>query len=194
MKPLDLSEFERLITLRNLTVADYDAMVALQLRCFPDMVPWTREQFESHIATFPEGQLCIELDDRIVATASALVVDYDDYGEWHDWMGVSGGGTIRNHDPEGDTLYGIEIQVDPEFRGMRLARRLYDARKQLCRDLNLARIAIGGRIPGYARHADQLTARQYVEAVMDKRLYDPVLTAQLANGFMLRQLIPDYLT
>ena len=35
-------------------------------------------------------------------------------------------GTILS---EGNTLYGIEIMVDPEFRGLRLARRLYDARK-----------------------------------------------------------------
>ena len=39
--------------------------------------------------------------------------------------------------------------VDPEFRGMKLSRRLYDARRQLARDHNLRGIIIGGRIPGY---------------------------------------------
>src|SRR5690606_6294655 len=33
----------------------------------------------------------------------------------------------------------------------------------------------------------------YAAAVEEKRLADPVLTAQLANDFELRQLIPDYL-
>jgi predicted amidohydrolase/ribosomal protein S18 acetylase RimI-like enzyme len=194
MEPVVLSDYERRIVLRNLRPEDHEAVVALQLRCFPDMLPWSREQFLSHLRNFPDGQMGIEIDDQLVATASSLIVRYDDYAALHDWMAVSAQGTIQNHDPAGDTLYGIEIQVDPEYRGMRLARRLYDARKQLCRDKNLARIVVGGRIPGYGAHADAMTAREYAEAVREGRLYDPVLTTQIANGFVLRQLIPDYLT
>ncbi|MCA9051791.1 MAG: carbon-nitrogen hydrolase family protein, partial [Planctomycetaceae bacterium] len=67
-----------------------------------------------------------------------------------------------------------------------------DARKELCRERNLARIIIGGRIPGYHKHADHMSAREYVENVIDKTFYDSVLTAQLANGFALQGLIPNY--
>ena len=35
------------------------------------------------------------------------------------------------------------------MRGRRLARRLYDARKELCERLNLRSIAFGARIAGY---------------------------------------------
>lgn len=100
---------------------------------------------------------------------------------------------ITNHDPNGDTLYGIEIMVDPEYRNMKLSRRLYAARQKLVQEKNLQKIAIGGRIPNYYKYADKLTAAQYVQKVMDKKIYDPVLTAQLANGFVLRRLLPDYL-
>jgi len=37
-----------------------------------------------------------------------------------------------------------------------------------------------------------MTAREYVEEVMSRNIYDPVLTVQLANGFNLRRLIPNY--
>ena len=37
-----------------------------------------------------------------------------------------------------------------------------------------------------------MTAREYVEKVIAQGLYDPVLTTQLANGFVLKRLIPDY--
>ncbi|MEZ6122517.1 MAG: nitrilase-related carbon-nitrogen hydrolase [Planctomycetaceae bacterium] len=37
-----------------------------------------------------------------------------------------------------------------------------------------------------------MTAREYVDGVVDKSYYDGVLTAQLANGFALQGLIPDY--
>ena len=144
------------------------------------------------IETFPEGQVGLWLDDELVASCSSLIVDEADHADWHDWHSIAAGGMITTHDPDGDTLYGIEMQVDPEWRGYRLSRRMYDARKRICTDLDLARIVIGGRIPGYAAVADQYTAREYVEAVKEKRLYDPVLTAQLANDFSLKRIIEAY--
>ncbi len=189
---LRLEDFEKKIKLRRLTLADYEDLVAMQQRCFPGMVPWGRDQIESQLAMFPEGQLCIEYERRLVASSNSLVVDADRYEEWHDWKLVADAGYIRNHTYDGDTLYGIEIMVDPEYRGIHLARRLYDARKELCRQLNLARIVIGGRIPGFGGQPEDMTARAYVEKVIERGLYDPVLTTQVANGFVLRELIPDY--
>ncbi len=184
--------YGREVVLRQLTIDDFDTLVALQLKCFPGMKVWTREQVESQLRVFPEGQLCLEVDGRMAASTSNLVVDFDQYTEWHNWQEISDSGYIRNHDPGGDTLYGIEVMVHPDFRGMRFARRLYEARKELCRRLNLRSIIVGGRIPGYGEHAERLSAREYVERVVSKELYDPVLTTQIANGFTLRRLIPDY--
>jgi predicted amidohydrolase/ribosomal protein S18 acetylase RimI-like enzyme len=183
----------RRIQVRPLKSSDYEAVTELQLKCFPGMKPWAREQFESMLATFPEGQICVVANGRLVASSSSLIVDFDLYSEWHNWAEIADNGYIRNHDPKGDTLYGIEIMVDPESRGYRLSRRLYDARKDLARENNLARIIIGGRIPGYHKHAKEMGAQDYVDEVIAKALYDQVLTAQLANGFELQRLIPDYL-
>ncbi len=163
MEPLDLKEFEWKIVVRQLTIDDFDALIAMSQRCFPGMEPWGRDQIESQLNLFPEGQLCVEIDGKLAASSSSLILEYDPTLEWHNWKAVADDGYIRNHKPKGDTLYGIEIMVDPEFRGMKLSRRLYDARKELCRQKNLARIIIGGRIPGYHKHADELTAREYIE-------------------------------
>ncbi|MFT7642675.1 MAG: putative amidohydrolase/ribosomal protein S18 acetylase RimI-like enzyme [Pirellulaceae bacterium] len=193
MEPLDLKEFEWKTAVRPLTIDDFDALVAMAEKCFPGMESWGRDQIESQLAIFPEGQLCVEIDGRLAASSSSLILEYDLTLEWHNWKVVADAGYIRNHKPKGDTLYGIEIMVDPDFRGMKLSRRLYDARKELCREKNLARIVIGGRIPGYHKHADTLSAREYIERVVDKSLYDPVLTAQQSNGFSVQGLIPNYL-
>lgn len=193
VKPVDLQEFENHIVVRPLTMDDYDALVAMQQRCFPNMPVWTREHVQSQAEHFPEGQICITYNGELCASSCSLIVDYDLCSDWHDWKEVSDRGYIRNHDPKGDVLYGIEIMVDPEYRGMRLARRLYSERKRLARERNLKAIVIGGRIPGYTKHRDQMTAHEYVQKVADKSLHDPVLTTQLANGFELKQLIPDYL-
>ena len=191
--PLDLKEFEWKTVVRPLTIDDFDALVEMQKACFPGMPTWKREHIESQIATFPEGQLCVEIDGQLAASASSLIVEYDPSLEWHNWQAVADNGYIRNHKPKGDTLYGIEIMVHPDYRGMKLSRRLYDSRKELCRRMNLARIIIAGRIPGYHQHAEEMTAGEYIDQVVEKAVYDPVLTAQLSNGFSVQGLIANYL-
>jgi predicted amidohydrolase/ribosomal protein S18 acetylase RimI-like enzyme len=193
MSSIDLTLFEKSIVVRSITLADYDQLVELQAKCFPGMRPWAREQIESQLQIFPEGQICIDYQGKLVGSSSSLILDFEMYGSRHNWRDISDDGFIRNHNPEGNTLYGIEIMVDPEYRGMKLARRLYDARKKLARQKNLMRIVLGGRIPGYTQYKDQMTAREYVDKVMNKSLVDPVLTAQISNGFVLKRLIRSYM-
>jgi predicted amidohydrolase/GNAT superfamily N-acetyltransferase len=190
--PIDLTEFETHVRVRPMRIEDFPRIVELAEACFPGMAPWTRDQIESQLRTFPEGQLVVEYDEDVVASSSSLIVDFDDYEDWQDWKVIADNGYIRNHDAEGDSLYGIEIMVDPDYRGLKLARRLYEARKALCRERNLRRIIVGGRIPGYGKHAEQMSAGEYVEEVLQRNIYDPVLTTQLANGFHLARLIPNY--
>jgi predicted amidohydrolase/GNAT superfamily N-acetyltransferase len=193
MPQIDLAQFESHLEVRPLQLSDFDRIVEMQRACFPDMPTWSEDHVRSQIEHFPEGQIGVTYDGELVASSCSLIVDYDLCSDWHDWKAVADGGMIRNHNPKGDVLYGIEIQVHPDFLGMRLARRLYEARKSLVRDRNLKGIVIGGRIPGYAASKESLSAHEYVQKVEEKTLYDPVLTTQLANGFELKQLIADYL-
>lgn len=193
MTRIDIEQFQKKIITRRVGSGDYDQITQLQLKCFPGMQPWSQEQFDSQMRTFPDGQICVEVDGRIVASSSSLILDFALYGEMHSWRDISSAGYITNHNPDGNTLYGIEIMVDPEFRGMKLARRLYEARKKLAVERNLMRIVIGGRIPGFGVHSEKMTAREYVDKVVSKELVDPVLTTQLSNGFVLKRLIGSYL-
>jgi predicted amidohydrolase/GNAT superfamily N-acetyltransferase len=181
------------LVVRPLEKSDIAAVQDLQRRSFPDIEPWTREQMESQLAMFPEGQIGVEIDGVLVATSSSLIVDEEDFGAYHTFRQVSDSGFIRNHDPEGDTLYGIDIVVDPTHRGERLSRRLYEARKELAQQRNLRAILIAGRIPGYGKLADRMSAEEYVRRVMRKELKDPTLTSQLAHGFAIRAVLRDYL-
>ena len=193
MTKINLKKFEKNLAVRPLRITDWEGVVALQKRCFPGMDSWSKEQFESQLKIFPEGQIGVEYQGKLVASSGSLILDFELYKDYHDFDEISDNGYIRNHKPEGTTLYRIEIMVDPEYRGLKLARRLYDARKKLAREKNLMRIVVGGRIPGYGKHADKMSARDYIEKVMNKQLQDPVLTTQVSNGFVLKRLIPGYL-
>lgn len=189
----DEYEVESRLEVRLLNPDDYQQVARLQTRCFPKIPPWSREQFESQVRVFPDGQMCVEVDGKIVAASSSLIVDESDYQDHHTFHEITQGSSISNHDPDGDTLYGIDIVVDPDMRGMRLARRLYEERKDLVEQLNLKRIMIAGRMPGYHQHASDYSPKAYVKAVVARELHDPVLTAQLANGFVIKSVIRGYL-
>jgi hypothetical protein len=104
MTESDTSPSSLNIRLRPLTPEDFEAVVELQLACFPNMETWERAQFDSQLRHFPEGQFGIELDGRLVASSSSLIVEYDEYTDWQDWKVMSDNGYIRNHDSDGDTL------------------------------------------------------------------------------------------
>ncbi len=73
MDPLDLSDYEWQVTVRRLKIEDYDNLIALQAQCFPGIPTWGREQIESQLAIFPEGQLAVEIDGKL----SGIVQQFD---------------------------------------------------------------------------------------------------------------------
>jgi len=184
---------EKKIKVRNFTIKDYEQIVSLQKKCFPKMLPWNKEQFSSIIDTFKDGQFLVEYDKKIIASSCSLIININEYPEDASWHMLTGNGHIKTHNPMGDTLYGMEIMVDPEYRNMKLARRLYEARKDFVVRKNIQKIAIGGRIPNFHRYAKKMDVYQYVKAVSDKKIYDPVLTTQLANGFYIKNILENYL-
>ena len=193
--PTDQVEREEYrLRLRNLRPEDYPDVESIMNRVYRGMGgAWTRRQFESQIRRFPEGQICIEDNGRVVAAAITVIVKYDRFGDQHTYNEITGNGYLTTHDPEGDVLYGVDVFVDPEYRDMRLGRRLYDARKELCRKLNLRAIVAGGRIPGYDKYAAELSPEEYIELVKRKEIRDPILSFQLANDFHVRRVITGYL-
>ncbi|MFJ8265744.1 GNAT family N-acetyltransferase [Peribacillus asahii] len=193
MSETDLSKYEKKIIIRNIQIEDIDEIIELGKVCFPNMEPWKREQLVSHIRIFPEGQFCVEYEDKIVGSCSSLIVNFEEYDDQHTWDVITDNGYITNHDPNGNNLYGIEVMVDPGYRRMKLGARLYEARKELAVRLNLQSIIIGGRIPNYHKHKNEMTAREYVAAVEKHSIYDPVLSFQLLQGFTIKRINTSYL-
>ena len=81
MKDVDIKNFEKRIRLRTLSLEEYEAVVELQRKCFPGMKTWTRDQYNSLVTIFPEGQLRIVLNKKVIASCCSLIVDFDEYHE-----------------------------------------------------------------------------------------------------------------
>lgn len=183
------------IETRALSLQDYDELVITMKRAYPQMSEsiWSKKSIEKLTRIFPKGQICITVDGKLAAVALSIIVNYDEFGDDHTYVDITGNYTFNTHLSTGNVLYGIEVFVDPEFRELRLGRRLYDARKELCELLNLKSIILGGRIPNYHKYSDELSPREYIRRVRDKEIYDPVLSFQLSNNFLPIKILKKYL-
>ncbi|MDX1589003.1 MAG: bifunctional GNAT family N-acetyltransferase/carbon-nitrogen hydrolase family protein [Oleiphilaceae bacterium] len=179
---------------RNLELSDYKQLKVLMDQVYRDIGgAWPRETIKHLIQKFPDGQLCIEDSGKLVAVALTVRVPYEQFSNPHTYDDLVLRDERIRHFEDSDTLYGLDVFIHPDYRGFRLGRRLYEARKDLCRNLNLRAILAGGRIPGYAKYADEMTPAQYIEQVDRKEIYDPILSFQLSNDFQVKRLLHKYI-
>lgn len=174
---------------------DYKDFKNVMIEAYSNMPEayWKEEHVKTLINKFPEGQVAIKVDNELVACALSIIVDYSKSEIKHTYKQITGNYTFDTHDPEGNVLYGIDVFISLKYRGMRLGRRLYDYRKELCERMNLKSIVFGGRIPKYHKYADQMSPKEYIVQVRKKEIHDPVLDFQLSNDFHPKQILKGYL-
>ena len=189
-----ITEIEN-VELKFLTIEDYQALKSAMIEAYPSMENpfWSEKAIQSLITKFPEGQVVIKINDELAGCALSIIVDYDLYDEPHTYNKITANSTFDTHSGVGDVLYGIDVFIKKEFRGLRLGRRLYDYRKELCERLNLRGIAFGGRIPNYHKHAENMSPKEYIEKVRRKEIHDPVLNFQISNDFHPSKVMKGYL-
>ncbi|WP_079909169.1 GNAT family N-acetyltransferase [Paenibacillus sp. 32352] len=182
---------------RSYTKADFADLIHIQEQSFPPPFPselwWNEEQLNQHVTLFPQGALCVELEGKIAASITGLMIDFDPNHAEHTWEEITDGGYIRNHNPNGNTLYIVDICALPAYRKLGLGKLLMQSMYEVVIELKLQRLLGGGRIPGYHLHAASMTPEQYVDSVLAGRLKDPVLTFLMRCGRTPVKLIHGYL-
>lgn len=165
-------------------------------KVYPFHRPWTIGELESHRSYFPDGQLIVvdKEEDKVVGLAFSLIITWNDYSPQDNWLDYTSGGHFHNHDPKkGKTLYGAEVMVDPEYRGMGIGKILYQARREIADRYQLKRIRAGARLRGYSKFQGKLSPQEYTKKVITKEISDPTLSFQLAQGFKVIDVATNYI-
>jgi GNAT superfamily N-acetyltransferase len=190
----DIQSIEN-IELVFLKIEDYKEIKTSMQEAYVNMPEsyWKEHHIQALIDNFPEGQVGIKVDGELAGCALSIIVDYNLFDDKHTYKQITGSYTFNTHTSQGNKLYGIDVFIRPRFRGLRLGRRLYDYRKELCEKLNLKGILFGGRIPNYHQYSTKMSPREYIESVKRKEIHDPVLDFQLSNDFHPVRVLKGYL-
>ncbi|WP_414713981.1 GNAT family N-acetyltransferase [Sphingomonas sp.] len=164
--------------------SDAPGILALISRAYPGVENYSTGQISGQINNFPQGQFVAVFEGTVVGYCASSRIDEAVALAPHDWATITGNGFGSRHDPTGDWLYGIEMAVDERRRGLRIGKRLYEARRALAERLELRGIVFGGRMPGYARVKSKVDGPEaYLARVREGEFRDQVIGFQLANGF-----------
>lgn len=182
--------------IRSYREDDFSELIEIQRECFPPPFPeellWNHEQLSNHVRLFPDGALCVEIDGRLAGSMTSLIVTHDDLHP-HTWASITDEGYIRNHDPQGDTLYVVDISVRPAYRSLGIGKLLMQSMYYVVVHYQLKRLLGGGRMPGYHLYAEKLTPQEYLARVVRGEINDKVISFLLRCGRIPVGIAENYL-
>jgi GNAT superfamily N-acetyltransferase len=185
------------IVITEMKAEHAEQLEALQRIVFPNLAEEEllhAEQYKKHFELYPEGQFVALDDHKVIGATSTIRYHFDiNNRQHHTFMEVMGGGWFTTHEPNGNWLYGMDVSVHPDYRGQGIAKALYKARNELCKELGLKGQMTVGMLNGYDKVKDEMAIEEYYEKVKNKEIFDPTVSVQEKVGFKIVGLMKDYL-
>lgn len=194
LKPYHLTDT---ILIRHTLPQDAKALELLQYIVFPNLAEdeiLHEAHYLKHLEIFPEGQLVAVDGNRIIGGTTTMRYHFDlENPEHHTFSETVAGGWLTNHQPDGEWLYGIDVSVHPDYRGIGIAKTFYQLRNQIAKQLGCKGQLTVGMLNGYVNYADKMDIETYYEKVKNHELFDPTVSVQEKIGFQIVGLMKDYL-
>jgi len=181
--------------IRTATQADTQQMEEVQRICFPTLASHellTKEHFAQHIRIFPEGQLVIVDQHKIIASSSSFRTQFTNLD--HSFMEATDNLWITKvHHPDGNWLYKFDMGILPAYRGLKLSKVLYHTHQAWVKSNGMKGQITVGMPSGYHRYKDHYSIAEYCEKLKNNELTDPTITPQRNAGFQWVRPIFNYL-
>ena len=181
--------------IRHAEPSDNEAFIEICKLVYPTEKPYTIEELEDHRKVFPQGQFVAVDENRgeVAGVHFTLRLRMMDFHIDDPWDILTSGGSFLDHNPDGPTLYGADIMVHPGHQHHGIGHALTDQARFLVQEERLWRMVGASRLPGYGKHTLTMTIEQYLDAVINRKLFDPVLSIHLKDGWTVVRPIHGYL-
>ncbi len=115
------------IKVREGRIDDLEGILSVEEEAWPKGLRASREMFECRLTTFPQGTFVAEAGGKIEGVVVTEILNSDLINHIRTWDETTDNGYIRNtHNPEGDTIYGVNLSVSPRAQ-KRVAITLLEA-------------------------------------------------------------------
>ena len=159
----------RKIRVRQARVDDIEAILLVEKKAWPENLRASPEMCESRLGTFQQGILVAETEGKIEGVVVFQIMNFNSTPDARSWKEATDNGYIRNsHDPEGNSLYGVNLSVSPQTQS-RVAVALLEAVGKLAIRHNFKQIVLGGRIPSFARYLKHYCQKNGISVISDKK-------------------------
>ncbi len=192
MKPTKAGEEHFVI--RQASIGDVRQMEEVQRICFPTLAPHellTEDHYTNHIRIFPEGQLVIVYQEKVIGSSSSFrthIAQQDlSFMEATDNLWIT-----KAHRPDGDWLYKFDMGILPPYRGLKLSKALYHTHQEWVKSKGMKGQILVGMPIGYNKYKDRYSIAEYCEKLKTNELTDPTITPQLKAGFQWVKPIYNY--
>ncbi|MCE9532786.1 MAG: GNAT family N-acetyltransferase [Planctomycetes bacterium] len=181
--------------IRLVAPSDYEEIIKICTLVYPTEKPYTRDELEDHRQVFPQGQFVAIADDSgaVAGVHFTLRLRMKDFHIDDSWDILTSGGSFLDHNPEGPTLYGADIMVHPGHQHHGIGHALTDQARFLVQEEQLWRMVGASRLPGYGKYASTMNIEEYVVTVLNGKLFDPVLSIHMKDGWTAIKPIHGYL-
>ena len=160
---------------------------------FPQSILWTREQVLQHLINCPHILYCAIIKGEIVGTLSNIWTYENEALATKSWDSISGNGTLSTHRKDGDTGFGLDMSVLPEFQGRGVSQIL--AFRSFLIGVVLSNkkgVFLGARIPMF--YKSNLSVADYVFGKNENgKALDPEIRLYLKDGFRIIKIVPNYI-
>ena len=158
-------------------------------------VIWNEEAVQSQFSICPQLQYCAILDGNVIGTVSTIYIDYDDALQCKNWKQLSANRMFQTHNPDGDSLFGLDLSVLPKFQAKGVAGSIIETTIYETVVLQEKRgVFLGSRIPSFHKHSNTRTVEDHVFGKKrDGKTMDPEIRLYQREGFEALKIVPDYI-
>jgi hypothetical protein len=171
------------LVFRLYTPQDYEGLKNIMQISYADLgAPYAPEEELMLLSTlYPRGQIVCLLDGVIVGATISRVVPSEIYNLPHNQATCINIDLYENDTVIGDSVYGLDVFVNPEYQNLRIAKQIIAILMQHIFEDNFKTYMGTSRLVSYPQYMHELSIQEYAAKVKNREIYDFSLSFHMNN-------------
>ncbi len=185
------------IKIRQANISDIEQIVDVEKKAWKAEGAADSQKFESRIKTFQKGTLVAELEGKIIGVVVTEIINYNDWQNKNfTWYDVTDNGFLaKTHNPNGDTIYGVDLSVIPDAPPG-VGTKLLECIAKMAIKYNMRGGMLGGRMPDYHAFANKYSPEEYIKQKKETKKGLEPLDSEIRfysrAGLKIIKILPNY--